>query len=89
MQPQDLVQSFFASACGSDDAPDEEVISYIAGVLEDPDSLEGTSVEDLDEIVCSNSPAFEAIPQDARIQKLFELVEQVSCGTSTPSAPNR
>jgi hypothetical protein len=67
-----VVRSFCNQFATADDA----VVHYLVGVVEDIEAG-NAEVEDIEEIVCGFFPAFVALSEEKRHERLWQLLEQV------------
>lgn len=73
-----IITSFLSQLTGSGDLPDELVVDYVTGALTQVDeSDDGECISDLEEVLPSLCPAFEALESSDRLTKLMTLWEQV------------
>lgn len=84
------VQCFF-SALDEAKIVDNEIVDYLASIL-DPESIDDSTLTDVQLIVASTSAAFARLPEDKQTQLLLKLFDQVGmcpwvCAATACTAP--
>eukprot|EP00877_Chromochloris_zofingiensis_P001170 jgi/Chrzof1/11053/Cz05g21250.t1 len=78
------VQCFF-SALDEAKIVDNEIVDYLASIL-DPESIDDSTLTDVQLIVASTSAAFARLPEDKQTQLLLKLFDQINHSTTASTA---